>query len=273
MMPVVATVEEEQSIQEYNQSDMNTSFLIVDSNECNDGKIHLDDTLPSCSSGYESAAALTIADVNMAHNPSSDDDETNSTTRSREHSSSCQSEQSLTPILSTVSSNIKLNSNHSDKNQLLPVTISNQKLNLRQRDKHGKFRARSRSPTPRNIKKKRSSDEQLSSGNTIKSDQIELHLRTLLMPTNDQRRTRTRPIKTPTRLVEEIPSNNSIKTTEPDNNLFDVPSTSPSTTTDTINKINSSEPILNHHQPCTYNVTISNKPNKLGLTIKKVVQR
>jgi hypothetical protein len=94
------------------------------------------------------------------------------------------------------------------------------------------------------------------------------------MPTNDQRRTRTRPIKTPTRLVEEIPSNNSIKTTEPDNNLFDVLSTSPSTpTTDVINKTNSSEPILNHHQPCTYNVTISNKPNKLGLTIKKVVQR
>ncbi len=89
------------------------------------------------------------------------------------------------------------------------------------------------------------------------------------MPANEQRRTRTRPIKTPTRLVEEIASNNSIKTNEPDTNLFDVFSTSPSTTTDLNTKPNSNEPI----QSCTYNVTISNKPNKLGLTIKKVVQR
>ena len=38
--------------------------------------------------------------------------------------------------------------------------------------------------------------KQLPSPNTITSDQIEQHLRTLLMPTNDQqRRTRTRPIK------------------------------------------------------------------------------
>jgi hypothetical protein len=262
-MPVVDTVEEQLI-----QSDMNTSFLIVDSNEFDDGKIHLDDTLPSCSSGYESAAALTNVDINMVNNPSSDDEETNSTTRSREHSSSCQSEQSLAPILSTVSSNIKINLNDQEKNHLSPV-ISNQKnLNIRQRDKHGKFRARS--PTPRNLKRKRSSDEQLSSTNTITSDQIEQHLRTLLMPTNDQRRTRTRPIKTPTRLVEEISTNNSIKTTEPDTNVFDILSTSSSTTTpDT----NSNESSRNYHQSCTYNVTISNKPNKLGLTIKKVVQR
>jgi hypothetical protein len=268
IMPVVATVEEEQPIQESNQSDMNSSFLIVESSEYDDGKIHLDDTLPSCSSGYESAAALTNVDVNIAHNPSSDDEETNSTTRSREHSSSCQSEQSLAPILSTVSSNIKLNG-HQDKNHLSPVILNQKTNNLRQRDKHGKFRARSRSPTPRNIKRKCSSDEHLLPGNTITSDQIEQHLRTLSMPTNEQRRTRTRPIKTPTRLVEEIASSNSIKTTEPDTNLFDILSTSPSTTTDTINKTNSNEPI----QSCTYNVTISNKPNKLGLTIKKVVQR
>ena len=117
IMPVVATVEEEQPIQESNQSDMNTSFLIVESNEYDDGKIHLDDTLPSCSSGYESAAPLTNVDVNIAHNPSSDDDETNSTTRSREHSSSCQSEQSLVPILSTVSSNIQ------DKIMIIKIKI------------------------------------------------------------------------------------------------------------------------------------------------------
>jgi hypothetical protein len=264
-MPIVDTVEEEQPI----QSDMNSSFLIVESNECDDGKIHLDDTLPSCSSGYESAAALTNIDINMVNNPSSDDEETNSTTRSREHSSSCQSEQSLAPILSTVSSNIKLNDQ--DKNHLLPVILNQKNLNLRQRDKHGKFRARS--PTPRNIKRQRSSDEQLSSTtNTITSDQIEQHLRTLLMPSNDQRRTRTRPIKTPTRLVEEIPANNSIKITEPDTNVFDILSTSSSSTT-TITDTNSNEPSRNQHQSCTYNVTISNKPNKLGLTIKKVVQR
>ncbi|CAF0759002.1 unnamed protein product [Rotaria sp. Silwood1] len=272
IMPVVDTVEEEQPIQESNQLDMNTSLLIIDSNECDDGKIQLDDTLPSCSSGYESAAPLTNVDINMVHNPSSDDDETNSTTRSREHSSSCQSEQSHAPILSTVSTNITLNINEQEKNDLTPV-ITNQKSNIRQRDKHGKFRARSRSPTPRNIKKKRSVDDDLSSTNTITSDQIEHHLRTLLMPTNEQRRTRTRPIKTPTRLVEEIATNNSIKTTEPDMNTLDVLSTSSSTTTtDSINKTNSNESMINH-QPCTYNVTISNKPNKLGLTIKKVIQR
>jgi len=256
-MPVVDSVEEEQPI----QSDMNSSFLIVESNEGDDGKIHLDDTLPSCSSGYESAAALTNVDTNIANNPSSDDDETNSTTRSREHSSSCQSEQSLAPILS----NIKLNSIEQEK----PPVILNQKL--RQRDKHGKFRARSRSPTPRNIKKICSSDEQLTSTtNTITSDQIEQHLRTLLLPpTNEQRRTRTRPIKTPTRLVEEIP----FKTTEPDTNVFDILSTSSSSSTTTTTDINSNEPSINYHQSCTYNVTISNKPNKLGLTIKKVIQR
>jgi hypothetical protein len=260
-MPVVDTVEEEQPI----QSDMNSSFLIIESNEGDDGKIHLDDTLPSCSSGYESAAALTNVDVNTANNPSSDDDDdddgTNSTTRSREHSSSCQSEQSLIPILSTVSSN----SMEQEKNHLSPV-ITNQKR--RQRDRNGKFRTHSRSPTPRNLKKTRSSDEQDSSSNTITSDQIEQHLRTLLMPANEQRRTRTRPIKTPTRLVEEI---HSIKTTEPDTNVFDLLSTSSSTITAT--DTNSAESSVNFHQSCTYNVTISTKPNKLGLTIKKVVQR
>lgn len=269
IMPVVETVEEEEEEpqQQPIQSDINSSFLIVDSNECEDGKIHLDDTLPSCSSGYESAAALTNVDINTVNDPSSDDDETNSTTRSREHSSSCPSEQSIAPILSTVSSNIKLNSIEIEKNHLSPVR-SHQKL--RQRNRQNKFRVRSRSPTPRNLKKKRSSDEQNSSDNTITSEQIEQHLRTLLMPINEQRRTRTRPIKTPTRLVEEIHLNNSIKTTEPDRNAFDLlPTSSPTTVTDT----DSNEPSVNHHQSCTYNVTISNKPNKLGFTIKKVIQR
>ena len=42
----------------------------------------------------------------------------------------------------------------------------------------------------------------------ITRDQIEQHLRTLFMPSNEPRRTRTRPVKTPTRLVEEINTNN-----------------------------------------------------------------
>ena len=253
IMPVVDTVEEEQPIQ---LSEMNSSFLIVESNEGDDGKIHLDDTLPSCSSGYESAAALTNIDPHTATNASSDDDDddgTNSTARSREHSSSCPSEHSLVPIVS--------NSIEQEKT-LLPPVIPNQ--NLRQRERNRKSRVRSRSPTPRNSKKIRSSDEQDSSSNTITSDQIEQHLRTLLMPNiNEQRRTRTRPIKTPTRLVEEIPS---IKPTELGTNMFDAFSTS---STDP----NSNEPSVNYHPSCTYNVTISTKPNKLGFTIKKVVQR
>lgn len=276
-MPVVAAVEEEQPIQEFNISDTNTSLLIIDSNECDDGKIQLDDTLPSCSSGYESAAPLTNADINMVHHTSSDDEETSSTTRSREHSSSCQSEQSHAPILSTVSTNITFDLNDHEKNDSTPV-ISNQKSYVRQRDKYGKFCARSRSPTPRSLKRKRSYDDTSPTSGTITSDQIEQHLRTLLPSPNEQRRTRTRSIKTPTRLVEEIASNNTIKSTEPDMNVFDIhsfsssPST-PTTSTDTSNKINNSnEPMINH-QPCTYNVTISTKPNKLGLTIKKIIQR
>jgi len=91
------------------------------------------------------------------------------------------------------------------------------------------------------------------------------------MATNETRRTRTRPVKTPTRLVEEIHTNNnnnSIKTIEPDTNVFDILS-SPTT----IDTISNNEPTENSQQLCTtYNVIISNKPNKLGLTIKKVVQ-
>lgn len=272
IMPIVDTIEEEEEEPTpVIQSDINSSFLIAESNEGDDGKIHLDDTLPSCSSGYESAAALTNVDINTVHHPSSDDDETNSTTRSREHSSSCQSEQSIAPILSTVSSNIEIHSNEQEETPSSPVIVHQK---FRQRHGQNKFRLRSRSPTPRHAKKKRTSDEQNPSSNTITSDQIEQHLRTLLMPSNEQqRRTRTRPIKTPTRLVEEIASNtNYLKSTEPDINLLDRRSTS-SPTMITTTHTNSNESNLPFHPPCTYNVTISNKPNKLGFTIKKVIQR
>ena len=295
-MPIVAVVEEdededveegeEQPVPESTPCAMDTSFLIVEANEVDDGKIQLDDTLPSCSSGYESAAALTYVDIctqNIASSDEDDDDDTHSTARSRHRSSSCQSEQSLAPILSAVSVNIKLNPADNDDNSskdssTVSVKSSTKSYQGRQRDKHGKFRARSRSPTPRNIKKKCSLDEPSPSTNTITSDQIEQHLRTLLMPTHEQRRTRTRPIKTPTRLVEEIPSNlphAPIKTVEPDSNVFEIlSSSSPTIATDT-NPIasHSNEATIYSTQPCTYNVTISNKPNKLGLTIKKVVQR
>lgn len=287
-MPMVAAVEEDPVVQGLGSSEIDASFLIVTSTDGEDGKIHLDDTLPSCSSGYESAAALTNVDMNIAHHSSSEDDDedTNPTTRSREHSSSCQSEQSLPPILSTVSTNIpfddetKANPRQETSSPVTPPIdselppISHQ---ARQRDRQGKYQVRSRSPTPRFAKRKRPADELVLAANTITSDQIEQHLRTLLMPTNEQRRTRTRPIKTPSRLVEEIPSNHSIKTIEPDSNVFEMLSTSPtSSITDPTNvsrSSNSHEPTISQHQPCTYNVTISNKPNKLGLTIKKVVQR
>jgi hypothetical protein len=305
-MPVVAIVEEESSIQEAQTIEMDTSLLIVESNEGDDGRIQLDDTLPSCSSGYESAAPLTNVDINIPYQASSDDDaETDSITRSRDHSSSCQSEQSLALILSTVSSNIRSNATdddeedsdkHTKTNGSPVITLTHPKPpsqhqhrhhhhQPRQRDKFGKFRARSRSPTLHHAKKKRTLDEDSSSVNTITSDQIEQHLRTLLMPTTEQRRTRTRPIKTPTRLVEVIASNHSIKTVEPDSsNVLDLHLSSSSSSsssassstmtadTDT-SRSHTHEPTVNPHQSCTYNVTISNKPNKLGLTIKKVVQR
>ena len=261
LMPVVDTIEEDQSL----QTSTNSSLIVAESNECDDGKTQLDDTLPSCSSGYESAAALTNLDVNQVTNPSSDDDEddrgSNSTTRSREPSSSCQSEPStsLAPILSTVSSNIEM----TDLNE-----------------KNERIRSRSRSPTLKNHKKKRLSEDSIANGsiNTITSDQIEHHLRTLLMPNHEQKRTRTRPIKTPTRLVEEMSANYhhySNKILDNDTTNLEAnarsptPPPPPTTTTDT--KLN--EPTTSSHQNCVYNVTISNKPNKLGLTIKKVIPR
>ena len=270
---------------------VDSSFLIVESNEGDDGKILLDDTLPSCSSGYESAPALNIVDTNAPNPLSSDEENEDDETRSREYSSSCQSEQSLVPILSNVPSNIQLNGTDDDEEieqlseKKLPTTISSLNSSAtnthktRQRDKHGKFRARSRSPTPRSIKKKRSTDEQLISANTITSDQIEQHLRTLSMPNSEQRRTRTRPIKTPTRLVEEISANYSSRMSEPDTNVFESMSSSSSTSTNhhsdstTTNKNSNHDSLINSHQSCTYNVTISSTPNKLGLTIKKILPR
>jgi hypothetical protein len=74
-------------------------------------------------------------------------------------------------------------------------------------------------------------------------------------------------VKTPTRLVEEINPNNSMKTIESDTNVFDILSSSI-----TMDVINDNDQIEDLHSPCTYNVMITNKPNKLGLTIKKVVQ-
>lgn len=270
-MPVVDTVEEEQSI----PADFNSSFIVGEPNECDDGKVHLDDTLPSCSSGYESLAPLTNLDVNPVNPPSSDDEETNSTARSREHSSSCQSEQSqsLAPILSTVSSNVNLNFDEQDHHRLSPILPNEKSLHIRLRTKNGKVRSRSPSPTPQTKKRKRLSDDPVLSSpaaNTITSDRIEHHLRTLLMPSHEQKRTRTRPIKTPTRLVEEIPHINHHSTKHLD--LEERPFSPPSSTTTTTDA-STSEPNNSPLQSCMYNVTISNKPNKLGLTIKKVIPR
>ena len=226
LMPVVAFVEEEQSLEELTPSDeLNSSFIIVASTDCSDEIIQLDDTIPSCSSGYESSAVLTNIDTNIH--------EENNETKSTNHPSS---------------------------------TIKQKKTSKRhQRYKYGKSRARSRSSTPRILKKQRLVDDDTSLVTIITFDQIEQHLRTLFMPSNEPRRTRTRPIKTPTRLVEEN-NTTSMKIIEPDTNVFDIFSSS--TTTDTITNDESTQ---NQHQSCTYNVIISNTPNKLGLTIKKVV--
>jgi hypothetical protein len=249
MMPIVASVEEEQPIEDSTQSEIDTTFVIVESTDCSDEKIQLDDTIPSCSSGYESSAILNNIDNNNIHE--GDDNETNSTIRSRQHSSSCPS---------IVAQNSPM------------ISSTNQKKvnKKRQRNKYGKSRARTRSLTPRNLKKQRQidddDDDESSLVIIITSDKIEQHLRTLFMVPNESRRTRTRPVKTPTRLVEEINANNtnnSMKTIEPDTNVFDILS-SP-TPADT-------ESTENPNQSCTYNVVISTKPNKLGLTIKKVAQ-
>jgi len=242
MMPVVASVEEEQPIEDSTQSEIDPTFVIVQSADCNDERIQLDDRIPSCSSGYESSAVL-----NPIHE--GEDDEIHC-------SSSCPS------IVSPNSP--KLSTNNQKK-----ITRK------RQRNGYGKSRSRARSLKSRTPKKQRLIDDNEDKEDTslviiITSDKIEQHLRTLFMATNETRRTRTRPIKTPTRLVEEIHVNNNsttMKTLEPDSNVFDILSSS--TTTDTISLNELAE---NSQQPCTYNVIISNKPNKLGLTIKKVVQ-
>jgi hypothetical protein len=243
MMPVVASVEEEQPIEDTMQSEIDPKFVIVESADCNDERIQLDDRIPSCSSGYESSAVL-----NPIHEGEEDE------IRSREHSSSCPS------IVSPNSPKSSSNNN--------PKKI----IRKRPRNGYGKSRSRARSMTSRTPKKPRLIDENDDENGSlviiITSDKIEQHLRTLFMATNDTRRTRTRPVKTPTRLVEEIyANNNNSKTLEPDTNVFDILS-SP-TTADTINLNELAE---NSQQPCTYNVIISNRPNKLGLTIKKVVQ-
>ncbi|CAF4715282.1 unnamed protein product [Rotaria sp. Silwood1] len=251
LMPVVASVEEEQPIEELVRSELDTSFIIVDSNDGNDEKIQLDDETLSCSSDYESSAAITNIDINIRHN----DEPTNSTVYSREHSSSC----SL-----TVSRN----------SSMISSTNQNKTNKKRQCNTHGKSRAGSRSITPRNRKKQCAiNNDQSSLVTIITQDKIEQHLKTLFMSSNEQKRTRTRPIKTPTRLVEEINTtnnnnnNNTINMMEPDTNVFDILSSSITNET-----MNNDESIQNQNQSCTYNVIITDKPNKLGLTIKKVVQ-
>ncbi|CAF4375579.1 unnamed protein product, partial [Rotaria sordida] len=86
-MPVVASVEEEQPIEESIRTELDTSFIIVDSNDCNDEIIQLDDETLSCSSDCVSSAIINNININIHE----DDEQTNSTIYSREHSSSCPS--------------------------------------------------------------------------------------------------------------------------------------------------------------------------------------
>ncbi|CAF1088225.1 unnamed protein product [Adineta ricciae] len=242
MMPVVAFVEEEQPLEGLSQVDVDNSFVIVDSSDCNDERIQLDDTNPSYSSGYESSIALTNTDT---HNHE-ENDENNSFTDSKSQSS------------------------RKSVNDSMFLTMTQTRINKkRQRYKFGKSRIRPRSITPRVVKKPRSMEEDFSLVTVITHDQIERHLRTLFMPLNELRRTRTRSVKTPSRLGEETPilldDDNSGATTEADSNVFDI-LTSP-TTPEPKHDVESNEEV---HSPYTDNVINANKSNKLGVTIKKV---
>ncbi|UJR10387.1 hypothetical protein I4U23_014592 [Adineta vaga] len=247
VMPVVASVEEEQPIEDLHQSDVDNSFVIVDSSDCNDERIQLDDTIPSCSSGYESSVAFTNTDTQNHEN----EDDVNSTTDSKED------------LLKKTVNDSMIFSMNSKKN--------NKK---RQRYKYGKSSIRPRSITPRTVKKPRSiddNDDNLPFVTIIQRDQIEKHLRTLFMSFNELRRTRTRSVKIPTRLVEEnttsIDNNDSVKIMEQDSNVFDILSSS---TASELTK--ETDPIEEVQSPCTYNVISTNNSNILGITIKKVLQ-
>lgn len=156
------------------------------------------------------------------------------------------------------------------------ISTQSQKKSNRKRQRNGyvKSRSRGRSLNSRISKKSRllmdeeiHVDENNSLVMIISSEKIEQHLRTLFMTSNDNKRTRTRPVKTPTRLVEEINSI-SMKSLESDSNVFDILSSSTSTGITDQDEFNEHSP----QSSCTYNVVASTKSNKLGLTIKKVVQ-
>ncbi|CAF1197385.1 unnamed protein product [Rotaria magnacalcarata] len=244
-MPVVASVEEEQPLEDSDQSEPDTSFVFVDSTDCNDEKIQLDDRILSCSSGYESSATLTNIDINVHEG----EEETNSTINSRENSSSCISAISQESFMVSSKNQYKIN-------------------RKRQRNNHGG--SRSRSLTSRSVKKQCSMNEHSPLVSIITKDKIEQHLKTLFMSSNEKKRPRTRPIKTSTtnHTIEKVNTNNdnSVKMIEQDTNVFDILSSS--ITGESI--IPDDDPTQS--QSCTYNVVITDKPNKLGLTIKKVAQ-
>lgn len=243
IMPVVASVEEEQPIEELIPSETGRIVLIVESNDCNGERIQAEEIAAACSPAYEPSAVT---------NPSHEDgsDETEPTVRSREPSPSCST---VVPPQSP---------------QL------NQKRAIRKRQRNGyvKPRSRGRSSSARAPKRLRPLDdnpeENTSLITIITSEKIEQHLRTLFMAVNDTKRTRTRPVKTPTRLVEEINGTIITKPTESDTNVFDILSSSTMTMTADPNEQH--ELTENSQHPCKYNVVASIKPNKLGLTIKKV---
>ena len=230
IMPVVASVEEEQPIiDETKPSTTETTFLIVESTDGNDERIQLDDVIPSS----------IVPEPSQETDDDDDDDE-----------------------------NEEIQTTISTQSPSIPQKKTNRK---RQRNGYVKSRSRGRSSTSRVLKKSRPMAEEtnLDENNSlvmiITSEKIEQYLRTLFMTTNDSKRTRTRPVKTPTRLVEEINSI-SMKTVESDSNVFDILSSS--TPTDIIDQAELTE---TSPQSCTYNVVASTKSNKLGLTIKKVV--
>ena len=252
-MPVVAFVEEEQPIDETFPSESDTSFVIVERTDCHDDQVTFDEVNHSQSSILDSNIVLNAIDNTIQENTIDERDSNQYSSEQSPSTSTCQ-----------------------DNNQSqLPQIVSKKTIRKRPRNFYGKSRARSRSLKLRHAKKPRlidehenDDDEQSSLVVVITGEKIEQHLRTLFMTTstNDLRRTRTRPIKTPTRLVQETIDNTTNKLIEPDSNVFDILSTT--TITDTMNSNDTTD---DSQSSCTYNVVRNNQSNKLGLTIKKVV--
>ena len=209
-MPVVVTVEEEQTIDEIDPIPPELRLVIAETNNGDEERIRFDDTISAC-------AIEPVVEVVPAPKPE---------------------ETAVLP------------------EEPVPDPPVKQQKAIRLK----KTRARSRSSTSPRCKKQRSTENLSPTVKIITMDRIEHHLRTLSTPCEEKLLAQSKSVKTPTRLLEEIPSS------DINSSLCPVPS--PSRTVDTHPD---PESVDEEHPSCTYNVMISNASNKLGLTIKKVL--